>query len=342
MAFNYGKYITLILNKIDYYGGWITYIQNVDGAVNTATGLMTYNTISIPIKALVVPYNKSLIDGNNVRKTDRQVIIQSTMGKPRVDDNLNINGEFFKVIEVIDYAPGVVDTLVYVIQARAYSAARSIQEIDVLKVTLGTLELGTIVKDPNALENSPEWRVIAHNHHNIGITTLMCEKVWEFFSFDGTYEGYGYFPDTPWKSSYMRYRLNNNFIDLYFSADLANNLQIVELETQGNLWNDKVSLLSIEELFDNIVTNSSGSYITYFASDALRIGRWFEDDLPLEYWTRDVYSWTPPNGIIMTVNTDGTKTSHISSNRAGVRPIIFMANDLEVILNADGKYSFDW
>ncbi len=339
MTFNYSKFTDIIEKKIDYYGGYVNYIQNIDGTLNTYTNVDTYNNISIPLKAIVKPYSNELIDAINIKKTDRQVFIKSTLGRPNIGDNLEINEQYFKVIEVKDIAPGVDDTLVYVLQVRSYEAATP---VDTLTVKLSTLDTGEIVKDPYALDESPEWVIIAQNHHNNNITTLLCYYVWEFYSFDGTFEGGGYYPDTPWKQSYMRHRLNNLWPGLYFSADLTGILQTVQLETQTDLWNDKVSLLSREELFNVEEGSSSGSYISYFADDTSRIGRWYSDQTAMEWWTRDVYSWSAPDGVIRTVDADGTATVHNGNQRAGVRPMIFLSGDTNVVLNPDGKYSIDY
>ena len=340
MIFSYDKYITLINEKIDEYGGYVNYHYQVDGAINAITGLTTYNNITVPVKVIVAPYSNELIDGDNIRKGDKQVFIKSTVGKPSLDDNIEIDGEYFKIIRVKDFAPGVNDILVYALQVRSYEAV--VSAIDVLKVALSTLELGMIVKDSFALDTSPQWRVIAQSHHSNNVTTLLCDKVWENYSFDGTAEGGGYYPDMPWAYSYMRYRLNNYFMETYFSAELQGILMVIELETQDNLYNDKVSLLSKEELYDVEEGSSSGSYISYFSTDAYRVGRWYSDDTPMRYWTREVYTWVAPDGVIKTVDSDGDSGTFPGDRRSGVRPIIFLPDTVNVVLNPDGKYSIDY
>ena len=339
MAFNYKKYVDIISDKIDDYGGTIYYRKRIDGSVNSLTDVTTYNTIQVPLKALVAPYSTTLIDGVNIKNTDKQVFIKSTLGKPKLDDNLEIGEQIYKVLEIKDYAPGVDDTLVYVIKARSYEVAKP---IDVFKVLLSSLSAGEIVVDPYATVDSPEWRVIAQGHHASNTPTLMCEKVWELFSFDGSYEGLSYRPDTPWRSSNMRYRLSEYWPGAYFSTNFQAILQTVLIETQTDEYNDKVSLLSKEELFNVQEGSSSGSYISYFANDLLRVGLWYEDDTALEYWTRDVYAWSAPAGTITTVDPDGSAAINADSTRRGVRPIVFLTDTLEVVLNDDGKYTLDY
>lgn len=339
MSFNYNKYIKIVADSIRYYGGYVNYIQNIDGALDSNTKITTYNNIEIPIKALVAPYSNNLIDGVNIKNIDKQVIIESTFGRPNLDDNIEISGQYYKIISVKEFAPGIIDTLIYILHVRSYEAATP---IDVLMVKLSTLQLGVVVKDSEALVDSPEWIVIAHNHHKYNTTTLMCKYVWEQYSFDGSYEGGGYYPDTPWQSCYMRSRLNNLWPGLYFSSELQGILQTVQIETQTNLVNDKVSLLSKEELFNVEQDSSSGSYITYFADDSYRIGRWYESEAPTEWWTRDVSFWSAPTGIICTVQTTGAATTHPGAQKCGVRPIIFLSGDVNVVLNPDNKYAISY
>lgn len=338
MAFQYSKYITYIADKIDYYGGYVNYRQNIDSAIDSLTGLATYNTIITPVKILVAPYSQTLIDGTNIKKGDKQVFMQSTLGRPKLNDDIDISGTLYRVLEVRDLAPGIVDTIVYILQVRSYEAA---VPIDIFKIQLGSLAEGTIVKDLYALENSPEWRVIAHDHHLTNTTTLIADRLRIFRSFDGTWEGGGYYADTPWRSSAMRKYLADDY-PTYLSTEIQEIMLTVELETQTDKWSDKISLLSKEELFDVIQDSSSGSYISYFESDTYRIARWYDDDTALEWWTRDVYSWSAPDGIICTVGPTGISATHAGNQRAYVRPIIFLPKETIVILNTDGTYSINY
>ena len=334
MAFQYSKYITRIADKIDYYGGYVNYRQNVDGAIDSLTGLATYNTVVTPVKILVAPYSQTLIDGTNIKKGDKQVFMKATLGRPKLNDDIDINGILYRVLEVRDLAPGIVDTIIYILHVRSYEAAVA---IDVFRVQLGSLTEGAIIRDLYALDESPEWRVIAHDHHQNKVTTLLADRVRVFRSFDGTFEGGGYYPDTPWRSSAMRKYLANDYLE-FLSAEIQELMLAVELETQEDDWPDKVSLLSKEELFDVIQDSSSGSYIPYFEANSWRIARWWDDDTPLEWWTRDVYSWSSPDGIICSVSPTGAFTTHHGDQRAYVRPIIFLPSETIVVLNEDGTY----
>lgn len=337
MGFKYSKYITYIADKIDYYGGYVNYCQNVDGAIDVLTGLATYNTVVTPVKILVAPYSQTLIDGTNIKKGDKQVFMKATLGRPKLNDDIDINGILYRVLEVRDLAPGVVDTILYILQVRSYEAAKA---IDVFRVQLGSLTEGTVVKDLYALDESPQWKVVAHDHHLKNVTTLLAERMRVFRSFDGTWEGGGYYPDTPWRSSAMRRYLANDYL-AFLSAEIQELMLSVELETQTDKWSDKVSLLSKEELFNIEEGSSSGSYIPYFETNSLRIARWWADDTPLEWWTRDVYSWSSPDGIIATVDTTGASTLHYGDQRVYVRPIIFLPSETLVVLNEDGTYTMN-
>jgi len=339
MAFNYEKYVDIISDKIDEYGGTIYYRKRIDGSVNSLTDVTTYNTIQVPLKALVAPYSTTLIDGVNIKNTDKQVFIKSTLGKPKLDDNLEIGEQIYKVLEIKDYAPGVDDTLVYVIKARSYEVAKP---IDIFKVLLSSLAPGSIIKDIDTLYDSPDWMVLAQGHHDANTTTLLCDKVFELYSFDGSYEGAAYAPDTPWYASNMRKRLTDYWIPNYISTKLQAWLLTMEIETQTNVSNDKITLLSKEEVYNVQQGSSSGSYIDYFDSDLKRVGLWYDNDSPVEYWTRDVYSWSAPTGTISTVDGDGSTAINADYQRRGVRPMIFLTDTLEVILDEDGKYSLDY
>lgn len=339
MAFQYSKYITYIADKIDYYGGYVNYHQNVDGAIDSLTGLSTYNTIITPVKILVAPYSQILIDGTNIKKGDKQVFMKSTLGRPKLNDNIDINDKLYKVLEVKDIAPGVVDTLVYILQIRSYEAAKP---IDVFMVEIGTLATGSIIRDSMAIWEDEGWRIIAHDHHLTNTTTLLREKPEIYRSFDGTWEGGGYYADTPWKSSAMRKYLDEDYQADQLSTELKEIMLTIELETQEDKWNDKVSLLSREELFDVEEGSSSGKYIPYFKSDSYRIARWLYDNTAIEWWTRDVVSWTPPDGVIRTVYTDGGIATHAGNQRSCVRPIIFLPKETLVVLNPDGKYVLNY
>ncbi len=340
-SFNYFKYIKIISDKIDYYGGWVSYYQNIDSEVNTITSLTTSNIIVTPVKVLVSNYNQYVVDGELVRKGDKQVFMKSTLGRPKINDNIDINGDLQKVIEVKDVAPGVADTLVYILQTRSYAA--SLQPVDVLGLTLGDLAIGTVVTDPYALDYSPEWMKVSDDYFT-GLSTMISTRVRAFRSFDGSFEGGGYMASTPWRSSAMRKWLSagDYYQTNYFSANFVAILQVVAIETQTDVWNDTLVIPSKEELFGTPQGSSSGSPIPYFSSDTLRIFRWYGDDTPMKYVTRDVYSGSAPNWTMSAVNTDGTASTIADSSRCGVVPMCFLQKGLSVVLQDTGKYSINY
>lgn len=348
MTFNYRQYVEMINDKLDEYGGTIYYYQKIDGKVDLITGVNTYNEIMTPIKGLITPYSSTqspysltIIDGDDVQRGDKRVYIKATNGKPSLSDYLIIDGTSYKILGVQEVSFDGNVVLLYELQVRTSTIVGG-TSVDITSLTLGDVPVGNIVIDSYALTNSPEWRVIAHDHHGTGITTLMTNLIWAWASFNGSYEGMGYAPDTPWRMSNMRTYLVNDFGDDYLSAQFQEILKTVDIETKTNVWPDKISLLSREELFNVMMGASSGSYIPYFASDAYRIGRWKEDDSDQMWWTRDVVSWTAPKGTIGVVKSNGTFGSYSDASRAGVRPIIFLSSEHTVLLESDGKYSIQY
>jgi len=340
-SFNYFKYIKLIEDKIDYYGGYVSYYQNIDSAINTITNLTTSNIIVTPVKVLITNYKQYVVDGELVRKGDKQVYMKSTLGRPKINDNVDIGGDLHKVIEVKDIAPGVVDTLVYILQVRSYFA--SVAPVDVLGLTLGDLAIGTVVIDPYALDYSPEWMKVSDDYF-AGLSTMISTRVRSFRSFDGSFEGGSYYASTPWKASAMRKWLSSGdyYQTNYLSTDFIGILQTVAIETQTDVWNDTLVVPSYEELFGTPQGSSSGSPIPYFSSNTLRIMRWFDDDTPMKYWTRDIYSGTAPNWTMRTVETTGAAGTYADSSRAGVVPMCFLQKGVSVVLQDTGKYAINY
>ena len=343
-AFNYSKYVTIVENKINYYGGYVSYYQNVDTADNSVTNLSTSHVIVTPVKVLISNYKQFVVDGELIRKGDRQIYMQSTLGKPKIGDNVSINNNLYRVIEVKEVSPGVNDILLYILQVRSYAAVTT--PIDVLRLTLGELAAGTIVVDPYALDiaESPEWKVVAHDHHATDVTTLISSKAIAYRSFDGSAEGGNYLPSTPWKSTALRKWLSTGeyFQVNYLSSNFISLLQTVSLETQTNIFPDTMSVPSYEELFGTPLVSSSGSPIPYFSSNALRAILWYADDTPLAYWTRDIVSGTAPNWTMRTVSKTGTSSNTSDGASSGVVPMCYLQKGLNVILRDDGKYVLEY
>ena len=337
MVYDYTKYISMIKDKIEYYGGTANYYQNVDGEANSVTGVITYNQIITPVKILVTEYSQLVIDDVIVKVGDKQVILESTIGKPKLNDNIGINGTKYKVISVEEVIPNANDVLLYRLQTRSYFAAEN--AIDALTVELGTLELGALVVDLFGRDTDLTWRVIAHGHHGTDITTLITNNIWSQVRFDGG-SGVTYHPNTPYVSSFMREYLYAEYTDTYFSAELLAILQEVSIETQTNTTVESLVIPSYEEVFGIEMLSSSGSYIEYFASDEYRIARW-SDSLGAAtlYFTRDVTDVAPaPNEIIASVNTDGTAIGQYDNFLGGVRPMIFLNSAQLVQLAGSGGY----
>jgi len=334
MTFDYTKYAKMIKDKIDYYGGSANYYQNIDGTIDSVTGIATYNQIVIPIKVLITDYSQLVIDNTIVKTGDKQVIMESSIGTPKLNDNIEISGTKYKIISVSEVIPNASDILLYKLQTRSYSLAGS--AIDVLSVKLGTLEEGTLIVDPIGVVDGIVWRIIAHNHHGTDITTLVSDEIWAWAAFDGSDGLVGYYPNTPWRVSWMWYYLNGQFLTDYISAEFQELMQSVALETQTITYLEKIALLSKEEVFDIESISSSGSYIDYFSNSAYRIARWKEDQEAMSWWLRDVYEEDPPNGIIEAVGSTGNTYLRYDNWTLGVRPIIFLSSAQKVQIAPDG------
>ena len=337
MAFNYEKYVDIISDKIDDYGGTVNYYKNIDGAKDSITNTITYSKIAIPIKALVTDYSQLVIDDAIVKVGDKQVIIKSTIGEPKLNDNIGINGIKYKIIAVKEIIPNAVDIMLYKLQTRSYAVAEA--PIDLLTSKIGDLDPGSLVVDPLGFSQEFEWMVLEHDHFESGVTSLITKDICAAGYFDGG-AAVGYYPDTPWTLCWLRHYLRGDFITNYISTGIQELMREVSIETQSNTSDDTIIVLSNEEVFDVVVGSSSGSYIDYFASNALRIALWYDDQLAYNWWLRDVHSWTPPNGAIRVVSTTGTQSAKSDGSVGGIRPVIFISEGQKVNLSGDGTFYY--
>jgi len=333
----YTKVEVNISKAVRKYGRLINLIQKVDPTVDPITNVTTYNTIVTPIYGIVKDFSTIFSTVANLQMGDKNVRITGSTGKPNQNDELDFDGEVYKIIDTKSMSPA--DTaLFYDIHARKYTTS---EDPTAYVVTVGDLRTGTIIKDPFTLPDSPTWRVIAHDHHETGISTLTTEKIADFMSFDGTGHVAGYYASTPWNYTYMYEFLHEEFMTLYMSAEIQNILQVVQIETQGNQSNDKISLMSKEELLGTYVVASSGSPIPYWDSDARRICYSNAGETTL-YWTRDIISGTAPNWLISCIGADGKSSSSWDYVLRGVRPMIYINKDQRVVLNKNGIYEFKY
>lgn len=333
----YSKVEINISKALIKYGRIINLHQKVDPTTDPITKITTYNTIVTPIYGIVKDFSVVFSSIGNVLAGDKNIRISGSTGRPNIGDELDFDGSLYKIIDVKVMSPSYLP-LFYDVHVRAFSVT---EDPSAYVVTVGDLKTGTIVKDPFVLPSSPTWKVIAHNHHEVGITTLTTEKIATYMSFDGTDFDPSYSPSTPWNYSYMYEYLHTDFMTLFLSAEIQSILQVAQIETQGKQSNDKISLMSKEELFGTYVVASSGAQIPYWDSDARRICLSSIGENVL-YWTRDCISGTAPDFLISCVGVDGKTTSSWDYAIRGVRPIIYIDNKQKVVLNKNGIYEFKY
>ena len=333
----YSKVTSTISKAITKYGRDLILVQKLDPTTDPITRTTSYNTISIPITGIVKDFSVIFMEVGNVLQGDKNIRIAGNIGKPSLDDEISFNGDLYKIIDTKEMSPGGIP-LFYDLHVRRYTVA---EQPGAYIPTIGTLKVGTIITDPFKTPYSPSWMVLAHDHHDTGITTLMASTVTNYISFDGTQFTVPYYPSTPWNDTYMYEYLHNGFMSDFMSADIQEILQTVPIETQGNVTNDKISLLSKEELFGTYVVASSGSHIPYFNSNARRICFSSAQEAAV-YWTRDIVSGTAPNWIISCVSATGTSASNWDYTLRGNRPIIFINKNQKVVINSKGIYEFKY
>lgn len=333
----YTKVESTINKAIIKYGRLINLHQKIDPTVDPLTRITTYNNVITPIKGIVKDFSVVFNTVGNVELGDKNVRVTGSTGKPNVNDELDFDGYLYKVIDVKEMSPGGTP-LFYDIHVRKYSI---VEDPSAYALTLGDLRVGSVVYDPSPTPFSPEWIVIANDHHGTGISTLMVRGVTGFISFDGTSQGASYYPSTPWSSTYMRYYLHNGFKTTYLSDELQSIMQTVTIETQTKITQDSVSLLSKEELFNSVQGSSSGTYIAFFDSDTKRIAY---SDVPeaVTYWTRDMYSGTAPDWRIVCVSETGKVTTNWDYTVRYNRPMIFINKSQRVVINSKGLYEFKY
>lgn len=335
---NYDRMKTMVAKFIERYGGEVKLKHRVDSQIDDVDGTRRYSNLTTKVKAVIRPFSPLYVDGDLIEKTDREVFIAGNeIAYPNLDDDIEILGEDYRIIDIKDVTPDNSNTIVYRLQTRAYAPAEA---IDILRVPLGTLDVGTRVVDPFDFMDIV-WIVAGQSHHSTGTTTLISLNVRDQESYDAYSVGYG--TDYPWGQSGLRDYLQSTFLEENLSYQLRDILQTVSIETEDMTVSDEISVPSYIELFDEEPTDSEGSsgkHLPFFTSDARRIGRQYTDNEPITYWTRNVYSFDEDDGTgqIWCVDTDGTSTIVSDGSSYGIRPMIYLSRRLDVYLNDDGDY----
>jgi hypothetical protein len=331
MPINYSKLEGKVWDRFNRYGTDIYFHHKVDGDKNDVTGATDYNYLTTKVKGIQQSYGDIFMDGDNIQKGDKQLLISARHGRPSLADEVEIDNVYYKVINVKELQPA--DTnLMYEVHVRSYAVG---EDIDRLFVDLGSLEAGSVVSDPNR-QNTPIWRVIAHDHHKAGHTTLICDQVWALISFSGQVEVGVPTAQDPWSKTYMRRWLHNEFMK-ELSAKMNQFLAPVTVITMSERITDRVSLPSRMELFDIKQSGlDDGKWIPYFEADSFRIASYDDPkrttDVNTEYWTRDAYG----------VGADGKQKTFNPNYVHGVRPMIFLNSQYDTALNYNGYYEIQF
>lgn len=327
MGINYNNVEKMVYNLLSQYGTDMYFYHEIDGEKNSVTGTTDYSYLKTSVKGMAISYGDIFIDNDLIKKGDKQLIISMRQGRPKLGDRVKIDDTYFNVINVKELKPAN-KTLLYELHVRSYAVG---ENIDTLFISLGDLQTGSLIKDPNK-EDSPIWRVVAHDHHKAGITTLICDYVWTNISFNGSLEKGYVTAETPWTNTFIRSYLKNTFPN-DLSAKMIGNLQGCVVKTGNEQITDTVTILSKYEMGGTKRTGSNdGTFIPYFENSSSRIA-YYDDpkrttDVNTEYWTRD------GNGI----GADGNFTMFNYSYSHGLRPVIFLQSSLETALNYNGEY----
>jgi len=327
MGISYERFENIAHKALLRFGTPMYFYHKIDGGRDSVTGETTYNTLITKVMGVQSSFSEIFVDGTNIQKGDKQIVLSTRHGMPRIGDELKIGDTFFKVLNVKTSSPTNID-ITYKLHVRSYSIG---DDVDKLFVKLGTLEPGALVIDPYR-DNTPIWRVVAQNHHKIGVTTLITDKIWSLISFNGTTEIGAAYPSSPWTSTFMRKYLTNEFYSL-LTPEMIGKLQGVFTETANEKVTDSISILSkVEVSGETSVGIQSGTHIPYFESENLRIASFDNPTLGLanntEYWTRDGFG----------IGADGKVKQYNPAYVHGVRPVIFLGGSIDTVLNYNGEY----
>ena len=319
-----------VFDMIKTYGREVEIHHLVDKGIDDITGEDVSTKVVSRAYGIQTDYSELFQStGSPIQKGDRNFMITSRAGKPKIGDQLYAGGVLHSIVNVKEVAPAG-EWLMFDIRARSY---QQVDFADTLTVPLGALSTGALIKDPSRDDSQP-WRVVAHGHYLAGYTTLLLDNIFdvELQAFNGT----GGYPSKPWVQTWMRKYLITTFKS-YLSADLISELKDVNINTDGLISNEVIYLLSSVELGDIInpgtvaaTEGRNGTKMSYFSLDSKRIATY--DGSNSTYWTRDVKG----------VGSDG-KFKVLNANYAyGVRPAITLRSSIQTALNLGGEYELQF
>lgn len=308
------------------YGTMIEFRTVVDEYRSPLTGYDEGSDLSFFLPGIVEDISDFLVDNSNIKTGDKTIKVSALYGIPQYGSEVYSGNQLFRILNVKQYAPAGI-ALWYEITCRSYAL---VEDLNTLIVPLGSLELGSIVVDPNRLD-TPSWMVVDHDHFKVTYTTLMTINC---VVKDIPFKGYnGKWHIAPWSETYIRRYLLNDFKDK-LSSKMVKNLQAFTTANATQRTIDTISTPSSIEL--NVLNLSQsgdyGSPLKYFevndetAVSANRISTYENENTA--YWTREA------NGI----DTDGT-SAYLNINYGhGLRAMICLLKGVNVAYNAAGEY----
>jgi hypothetical protein len=333
MSIDYGALEKVTYDSFVKYGTTMYFYHKIDGEKNDVTSQTEYSTLVTKVKGIAINYGTLFVDGNNIQKGDKELLISTRQNRPVLGDEVRINDTLHRVINIKEVRPAD-QTIFYQVHVRSYAVGGAGTE-DALYVKLGDLQEGSVVLDTNKAD-VPEWRVIAHNHYKAGYTVLIADKIFELSSFNGFETGATY-PTQPWDATYMRRYLSTDFTYV-LSAKMVANLTGMLIRTFNADITDKVTILSKVELTgeEDVGGITNGKYFPYFEANSSRIAYYTnplnKTGLSTTYWTRDAKQ----------IGSDGVPKIGGAQYYQGVRPVIMLNSEIKCIYNNSGIYEIQF
>lgn len=95
----------------------MTLVSKSAAAYDTATGLSQETAVSSAVVGVSLEYPARQIDGANVLRTDKRVLLGAGGTKPKVTDGLIVLGVLHKIMDCKTIAPAG-EVVMYIVQAR--------------------------------------------------------------------------------------------------------------------------------------------------------------------------------------------------------------------------------
>lgn len=327
-TYDYTNLIARSKAQIEKYGGTVYLKVPVDGDVDAGSGQITYNNVVIPVKGVVTRFSTMEVNDVSVLESDKKVIIATDMGKPLVNNIVEIGGDEYRILEVDAVNPGVDNPVIYSLHVRSTTLA---EDLSGFVTTLKGLEPGSVIVDPSNPRDYPNWIKVVSDYPEQDITMLIEQYA---------YESYAYNDEAPtlnrWVDTNLYAYLKGTYIFRY-SSDFYDILQEVGVISRGYSTNEKIALPSAEEMTGFTVSGQdSGTQIPYFEDKQFRRICIDKDEfINVNWWTRDYYG---VGGVkALGIGTDGNLYSYLISNLLAIRACVYVNNNQRVILNDDGE-----